>query len=128
MSRFVVAALLLHSLVAPAFAQEESKTWEGTWTNRRFNTTGPLKCVATPEEGGTWKATFTGKFQGRPFSYDVTFQSRPAKGQEMLSGKATVSGYKYEWTGTMKGNALTGRYKANNGYNGDFVLKAPARK
>jgi hypothetical protein len=128
MLRIVVACVFLCSFAAMARAEDREKTWEGTWTNKRFGTTGSLKCVATPEKDGTWKATFSGKFQGRPFSYDVTFKAKPGKGQEALSGSAKVNGYKYQWTGVMKGDTLTGRYRANNGYYGDFSLKAQEKK
>lgn len=128
MSRLILTAVFLCSLATAAPAQEKDKTWEGTWTNQRYGTTGPLKCVARPEKDGVWKATFSGKFQGRPFSYDVTFKARPGKGQEALSGSSTVNGYKYQWTGALKGDTLTGRYRANNGYYGDFVLKATAKE
>jgi hypothetical protein len=125
--RFVAAAVFLSSFAGLALAEEE-KTWEGTWTNQRFNTTGPLKCVAQTEKDGSWKATFSGKFQGRPFSYDVTFKSKPGKGREDLSGNAKVNGYKYQWTGVLKGDSLTGRYRASNGYYGNFVLKSTSKK
>jgi hypothetical protein len=127
MLRFVLPLMLLCGFAAAAPAQEE-KTWEGTWTNQRFNTSGRLKCVAQEEKDGIWRATFTGKFQGRPFSYDVTFKAKPGKGKTDLSGNARVNGYKYQWTGVMKGNTLTGRYRANNGYYGNFVLKSSANK
>src|SRR5206468_2316381 len=83
--------------------------WVGTWTNKRYDTTGPLKCVAQPVKDGSWKATFSGRFQGRPFSYDVTFKAQPGKGGEALSGSATVNGFRYQWTGVLKGDTLTGR-------------------
>jgi hypothetical protein len=126
--RFVVAWVFLCSFAAVALAEETEKTWEGTWTNQRYNTTGPLKCVGQPEKDGSWKATFSGKFQGRPFSYDVTFKAKPGKGQEALSGTATVNGFKYQWTGVLKGDKLTGRYRANNGYYGTFTLKSSAKE
>jgi hypothetical protein len=125
--RLVVTAAYLCSFATVALAREE-KTWEGTWTNKRYDTTGSLKCVAQPGKDGTWKATFSGDFQGRAFSYDVTFKGKQGKGGEALSGSSTVNGYKYQWTGTLKGDTLTGRYRASNGYFGDFVLKAQAKK
>ena len=115
----VVLALPGMSLLAP----DEPRTYEGTWTNRLYNSSGALKCVATPGADGTWQATFSGKFMGRPFRYDVTFQSKRDGDREALSGDATIKGYKYRWTGTLEGGTLTGRYRANNGYNGEFTLK-----
>lgn len=126
--RFVVAVVFVYSFASVALAQEGEKTWEGTWNNQRYNSSGPLKCVAQPVKDGVWKATFSGKFQGRTFTYDVTFKSKPGKGQEALTGNATVNGYKYQWTGSIKGETLTGRYRGNNGYFGAFVLKSSAKK
>lgn len=40
---------------------------------------------------------------------------------------ATVNGFKYQWTGAMKGNTFTGLYRANNGYFGNFVMKSSGR-
>src|SRR5262245_20932172 len=128
MLRIIAAIVLFSFAVVAQAADEEEKTWEGTWNNRAAGSSGRMKCVAKPEKDGDWKATFSGTFQGRQFSYDVTFKSKPGKGQETLTGNATVNGYKYKWTGTIKGETLTGRYQANNGYNGDFVLKAPKKK
>ncbi|WP_298867357.1 hypothetical protein [uncultured Gimesia sp.] len=101
----------------------ESRTWEGKWNNRKYNTTGPLKCVAKSDDKGTWKATFTGLFKGDPFKYEATFQSKPKGKQFDLSGNATIRGHKYQWMGLMKGATLSGRYKSNIGYYGEFVLK-----
>ncbi|QDT45007.1 hypothetical protein Pan241w_51240 [Gimesia alba] len=101
----------------------ETRTWEGKWNNRKYNTTGPLKCVATSDEKGIWKATFTGLFKGDPFKYQATFRSQ-AKGQQLnLTGDATIRGHKYQWTGFMKGATLSGKYRSNIGYYGEFVLK-----
>jgi len=101
----------------------ETRTWEGKWNNRKYNTTGPLKCVATSEDKRTWKATFTGLFKGDPFKYEAIFQSKSNGKQLDLSGDATIRGHKYQWIGLMKGATLSGKYKSNIGYYGEFVLK-----
>lgn len=106
----------------------KAKTWEGTWTNKKYNTTGPLKCVATPGKAGKWTATFTGKFQGDPFEYKAEFQSKPGKGETLLSGKSKVRGHDYEWTGNIKGTTLTGKYNSTVGYYGNFVLKEAKKR
>jgi hypothetical protein len=126
MFRFATVALLA-LFGSSAFALDDAKTWEGTWVNKLYNTNGTMKCVAT-EKDGTWKANFSGVFQGEKFSYDVTFDGKPGKGQTDLSGTATIRNHQYEWTGSIKGNTLTGKYKANSGYNGDFVLKEVGKK
>lgn len=106
----------------------ETRTWEGKWNNRKYKTTGPLKCVATSDDKGVWKATFTGLFKGDPFKYQATFQSRLNGKQLNLAGGATIRGHKYQWTGFMKGTTLSGKYKSNIGYYGEFVLKEKKEK
>ena len=108
-----------------SLAEETTQTWEGTWNNRKYGTSGPLKCVASEVQTGQWKGTFTGTFQGDPFTYQATFESKPARrdGQFDLSGKATIRGHKYQWTGMMRGPALNGKYTSSVGYHGEFVLK-----
>jgi len=123
MKAFITVTTLLILGVSPLTAAEETKTWQGTWNNRKYGTSGPLKCVATKDEKGIWNATFTGKYKGDPFEYKTNFQSKPARGQENLSGKATVSGGRYQWKGSIKGNTLTGQYTSSMGYYGTFVLQ-----
>ncbi|TWT61592.1 hypothetical protein [Rubinisphaera italica] len=120
--------LLIVVLLIPAFGMadeekpEQKKTFEGTWNNRKYNSSGPLRCEARPGEDGKVKATFSGTFMGDPFSYDVEFSAKPGNGQTDLIGKATVSGHIYDWTGSLKGTRLYGKYLGTNGYNGEFVL------
>lgn len=119
----ILPALCLALICSTAFAEENSTTWQGRWNNRKYNTSGPLKCVATETEKGEWKATFSGTFKGDPFSYDATFQSKQSRNQFDLSGKATIRGHQYEWVGVMKGQRLSGRYRSSVGYFGEFVLQ-----
>ena len=120
MSRWIVAIVLF--AVAPTFAAD-ARTWEGTWNNKKYGTSGPLKCVATPGEDGRWKATFSGTFKKDPFSYDVTFESEPKGRQTALGGTATISGHRYQWQGKLQGKTLFGEYRSKNGYFGSFSLK-----
>ncbi|QDU05607.1 hypothetical protein V6x_53470 [Gimesia chilikensis] len=122
MSRFMLIAVLGMVCLSQVRAGE-TRTWEGKWNNRKYNTTGPLKCVATSDDKGNWKATFTGLFKGDPFKYEATFQSKSTGSQHNLSGKATIRGHQYQWIGLMKGTTLSGKYKSNIGYYGEFVLK-----
>jgi len=104
-------------LLAAASADE----WRGTWTNKRTRSSGTLHCVTRPDGHGKWKATFSGTFEGRPFKYRVTFRS--AGSGDVVSGAAVISNRKYKWEGTLSPEKLTGRYKADNGYFGDFTLR-----
>lgn len=123
MLRFVVAWVAV-SVFAPVALAQDKQTWEGPWVNKLYNSTGTMKCVGQKQKNGTWKATFSGSFQGRDFSYNVTFTAKPGKGQENLSGMARINNARYQWTGVMKGDTLSGQYRASNGYNGTFVLKS----
>ena len=116
------------ALLGGPYAAGEERVWEGKWNNKKFGTSGPLKCVATEGDDGVWKATFSGKFQGEGFSYDVSFDSKQGKGQTDLSGKANIRGHEYEWTGSIKGTQLKGKYTANVGYFGEFVLTESKKK
>jgi hypothetical protein len=120
-------ALLTLALVlagSPAFAEETTKTWQGTWRNLRFRTIGMLKCAAvTKDDGKTWDGTFEGVFRGRKFRYKARFQGKPGRGQTDLSGTATIDGARYQWTGYIKGTTLYGKFRSSNGYYGNFGLK-----
>jgi len=128
MSPFTLTALLaaLCLTCSAATAEDDApqqKTFQGQWNNQKYGTSGPLKCVARPADGGKVNATFSGMFKGDPFSYDVSFDTRPGRGKIDLAGKATVSGHLYEWTGSLSGETLTGKYTASSGYYGGFTLK-----
>ena len=118
-----VATLVAFFLtVAHANAEDVTKTWEGTWNNKKYNSNGTLKCVATLKDG-KWTATFSGVFMKEQFTYNVTFDEKAGKNQTDLSGKANIKNQNYDWTGAIKGDTLTGSYRSNGGYYGDFVLK-----
>jgi hypothetical protein len=119
----VYCAAILLGFSTLAMAEPDSRTWKGTWVNKRYNSNGTLECVAKPGKDGTWTATFSGVFMGKPFTYDVTFDGKAAGGQTILSGKAEINNQKYDWTGSIKGDTLKGQYRSNGGYFGDFTLK-----
>jgi hypothetical protein len=127
MKRLIVATVVLLGGLN-ARADENARTFEGTWNNKKYNTNGTMKCVAKPGKDGKWTATFSGVFMGESFSYDVSFTEKKGQAQSDLSGNAEVKNQKYDWTGTLKGNTLTGKYRSNGGYYGDFVLKETGKK
>jgi hypothetical protein len=112
---------------APAADSQDAKTWSGTWMNRKYKTTGPLKCVAVRKDDGTVAATFSGKFVNDPFSYDVTIDTKSEKDRTVLVGKATLDGDKYEWSGYVRGKTLFGQFKSLKGHNGEFKLEETAK-
>lgn len=122
MKHFLFAGVIA-LLASPQLMAADVKTWEGTWNNRKFNTRGPLKCVATETKKGVWTATFTGKFQGDPFKYQATFFSKQVGRVTRLSGKAVIRGHDYQWTGTIRGTQFDASYKSSVGYFGTFNLK-----
>ncbi len=125
---WLLTGLLLYSFGFAALGDEKKeetikqKTFTGTWNNRKYNSSGPLKCVAKPGKNGVVIATFTGTFKGDPFKYNVQFRAKPGRGQTDLSGEATISGHIYKWTGSLIGTRLRGKYLGSNGYNGEFIL------
>ncbi len=121
----VLAAPLLAGV---CLAEEPVRTWKGQWNNRKYGTTGPLECQATTDGKGNWKAVFTGKFQGDPFRYEATFQSREVRKQTQLAGTATVRGHGYKWQGVMQQDMLRGKYTSTIGYFGEFALKEKVAK
>ena len=125
-TRLAIGAMCLVLSGAPLFAADGEQTWEGTWNNKKYGTSGPLKCVASETRKGTWTAVFTGTFKGDPFKYEATFRSRKARGGQALAGTATIRGHQYQWTGSMRGSMLNGKYRNNAGYYGEFILKAAA--
>lgn len=125
----LLIALLFTFIAAPLAAQDQPRTWEGTWNNQKFGTKGPLKCVATEDDKGNFKATFTGTFQGDPFKYEATFASKKkGRNRRILSGTAVIRGHDYQWAGEMKGKSLIGKYRSSVGYFGTFVLKETSGK
>jgi hypothetical protein len=128
MNRLIVATVALLGGLTAVGADEESRTWEGTWVNKKYNTNGTLKCVAKPGKDGKWTATFSGLFMSEKFSYDVSFDEKKGSGKSDLSGKAEIKNQKYDWTGTLKGNTMTGNYRSNGGFFGDFTLKETTKK
>ncbi len=130
MTRTVLAGclLLLLSVLTTSLRAAEERTWEGKWNNKKYGSSGPLRCIATEGDNGKWKATFSGTFQGEGFSYDAEFDSKAGKGQTDLSGTAKIRGHDYEWTGSIKGNQLKGTYKSSVGYFGTFVLTEAKKK
>jgi hypothetical protein len=126
--RWWAAAILVCGLAwafVAARADEEqatAKTWEGTWMNRKYNSSGPLKCVATSTGEGTAAATFSGTFMKDPFSYEVTVSTKKERDRLALSGTAQLDGDKYEWTGYVRGKVLFGEFRSLKGHNGEFRL------
>ena len=118
----LAVALVAPSCLPAAEDQPTTKTWEGTWMNRKYNSSGPLKCVATAQDDGTAQAKFSGTFMKDPFSYDVTVSTRQERNQMALSGTAQLDGDRYEWTGYVRGTVLVGQFKSLKGHNGEFRL------
>jgi len=111
---------LMH--VSSPVAAQDQKTWTGKWNNRKYGTSGPLKCVAGDPRAGQWNAVFTGTFKGDPFKFRAAFHGKAGRQSTDLSGQSTIRGARYQWTGKIQGRQLTGSYKAANGNYGEFQL------
>jgi hypothetical protein len=108
---------------ARAQQSDEAKTWDGMWSNRKFNTSGPLKCTATRKDDGSNEARFEGSFMGSPFSYTVAVTATPKGDRTLLEGTSTIDGDRYEWSGYVRGGVLYGQYRSQKGNNGEFRLR-----
>ena len=115
---------------AAAWSQEQESSgsapttiWEGRWMNRKYNTSGPLKCTASKRGGTTMQATFTGQFMGEGFKYEVEFQAVPNGARQQLRGTAVLDGDRYQWKGHAEGNRLVGQFESLKGNNGTFQLR-----
>lgn len=127
---FVVCSLLTVGMFLSVAAQDAAKarTWEGNWNNRKYGTSGPLRCVATATSNTNWDARFDGTGLGKPFRYDVSFTGTTKGDRTLLQGTANVGGDTYRWTGSIKGDVLQGSYRSSSGNNGEFVLKEVKEK
>jgi hypothetical protein len=125
-----IVVFSLAAIESPAFAQEDSgeKSWEGTWMNRKYNTSGPLKCVAKAKDDTSADATFSGTFMRDPFKYDVTVATKQERSQTSLTGTATLDGDRYEWSGFVRGKVLYGQFRSLKGHNGEFRLQEVEHK
>jgi hypothetical protein len=117
-----LAAICLAFTVPAAEDEPTTKTWEGTWMNRKYNTSGPLKCVAKSSGEDAAEATFSGTFMKDPFTYDVTVSTKKERDRMALSGTAQLDGDKYEWSGYVRGKILYGQFRSLKGHNGEFRL------
>jgi hypothetical protein len=121
---FALAAVFLLSAPLDTVAAEATtKTWSGTWDNRKYKTSGPLKCTATTKDSSSWQAKFTGEGLGKPFGYDATIKITNRGGRLVLSGTTSVDGEAYQWSGYVQGNYLVGSYRSASGNNGSFKLQ-----
>jgi hypothetical protein len=57
-----LTAIVYLIAILPVVAQD-NRTWTGKWGNRKYGTSGPLKCVAQESKPGVWNAVFSGTFK-----------------------------------------------------------------
>jgi hypothetical protein len=120
----LLSPALLAIVLNSGMAQDKAeKTWQGTWNNRRFGTSGQMRCTATIKDDKTWEATFDGTGAGRRFTHKVTINVTKKGDRSLLEGTATIDGDTYRWSGNVAGRVLYGRYRANGGNNGEFRLQ-----
>lgn len=120
----LLALLVLLVPLRPAEAADATKSWTGTWNNKKYNTTGALTCTVVGEQNGQWIAKFTGTALGKPISYTALMTPKQSGERTSLSGVTKVDGFDYQWSGAISGKSLTGSYRASNGNNGDFKLQS----
>ena len=124
---FILPAIAPAADSAPDDEQPTTKSWVGTWTNRKYKSSGPLKCVATRKDDSSAEATFSGTFVKDPFSYNVTVSTKSEQDRMALTGTATLDGDKYEWSGYVRGKVLFGEFRSLKGHNGTFRLQESSK-
>jgi hypothetical protein len=118
------AFVCLTALDLPLLAADAAKSWSGTWSNRKFNTTGALTCTVIGNQNNQWIARFTGTGLGKPFNYTALITTRTNGSVVSLSGTTKVDGDNYQWSGSVNGASMTGSFRSGTGNNGDFRLQA----
>ncbi len=108
-------------LVCQPVMGAEDGLYEGVWhtTNRKLD--GTMTCAVKNLGEEKWTGRFYGVWQGVPFDYTVQFSGKPDK----LTGKATIDGADYTWSGDMgteDGERFKGSFGGNR-YSGYFDLK-----
>lgn len=126
LSLALLALGLLIGLGHSIFAAEAAKTkaWSGTWNNKKYNTTGELTCTVVGEQNGQWIAKFTGTGLGKPFNYTALITHKTVGTNTAMQGTTRVDGDMYNWSGSIRGDSMTGGFRSTTGNNGQFVLKA----
>lgn len=107
-----------------ASAADAVKSWSGTWNNNKYKTTGALTCTVIGEQNGQWIAKFTGTGLGKPFSYTALITAKPSGGTTSLQGTSKIDGDTYQWSGSISGLAMAGKFQSGSGNNGEFRLQA----
>ncbi len=118
---------MLALMCLPAVAAEPdggNASWQGTWKNFKFKSSGPIACKAVAIAENTWEGKFTGLFHGDPFEYTITFQAIEKQGVTNLQGAAKLDGDRYEWVGQVEGAAFRGKFRSLKGYYGEFNMRA----
>jgi flavodoxin len=121
MRKFLIALLLLVGAGVALADDTYQLVYEGTWvtTNRKLN--GTMTATITEVSENKWKGTFAGVWEGQKFSYNVEFSGPP----DNLTGKATIDGASYQWTGKMSPTSpgkFDGTFDGSR-YKGYFNLK-----
>jgi len=121
----VLSALVcMISLDLPLLAADATKSWSGTWSNKKFNTTGALTCSVIGNQNKQWIARFTGTGLGKPFNYTALITTTTNGNVISLSGTTKVDGDNYQWSGSVNGANMTGSFRSGTGNNGEFRLQA----
>ena len=107
-----------------ASAADTNQAWSGTWNNQKFKTTGPLTCTVVGEQNGQWIAKFTGTGVGRPFNVTALITRKDNGAGKTLQGTSKVEGDNYQWTGTISGQTMSGKFRSDSGNNGSFQLQS----
>ena len=116
-----VAILMLFFCTALS-ANQETRTWEGSWRNATDGRGEEMRCVTRVVEKGKWSARFEGCALGRYFSYDIEISARQEGDKIKFNETVTIDSELYTWSGTISGDVFDARYRGSRGNRGYFTL------
>lgn len=107
----VLTLAVVSSLAAPQLSAATDVRLKGRYRWDVGGAEGPLEARFTPEAGGTWRVSFSFRFDGRDHQYEGTASGNPEQGE--------VSGEVNRGTGgrtfTFKGTSRAGRFTGTHG-------------
>ena len=119
----LLLALAFSASANVASAEDENKAWSGKWNNKKFGTSGTIICKVTSKDKSTWKATFSGRALGKPYTYDVSLTATKQGDKIVLKGTHSIRRDRYQWAGEIQGKSLRGQYRSSSGNNGTFSME-----
>jgi hypothetical protein len=118
---YTVAILLLFCMTS--YGGLSSWQGNGTWNNKKYGSKGTLSVDTKVLKGKEWTATFKGMFNKKPFEYNVKMTVYKKAGSKLyFKSVSDIGGDKYTWSAYISSTKMVGKFKAESGNNGAFIL------